>query len=32
LAMGTTGGIVVNEQGTVVTHHKKCENAYVYDL
>jgi rubredoxin len=32
LAIEVTGGIVVNERGTVVTYRQKCERCgYVYD-
>jgi len=32
LAIEVTGGIVVNERGTVVTYRQKCEECgYVYD-
>jgi rubredoxin len=32
LAIKVTGGIVVNERGTVVTYRQKCEECgYVYD-
>ena len=32
MAIEVTGGIVVNERGTVVTYRQKCEECgYVYD-
>ena len=32
MAIEVTGGIVVNERGTVVTYRQKCERCgYVYD-
>jgi rubredoxin len=32
LAIEVTGGVVVNERGTVVTYRQKCEECgYVYD-
>jgi predicted RNA-binding Zn-ribbon protein involved in translation (DUF1610 family) len=32
LAIEVTGGVIVNERGTVVTYRQKCEECgYVYD-